>query len=175
MKEKEYCIVCGKERSPKAIKYCSKKCMGLGKQGYKICPICGIKFKEAESSLKICCSSKCSKIRRGQLHKDGIYVDSIDKMRDGFADKVEEIGRNRLWTSKHWVIQSPTGRLYECDNLLNFIRENSSLFDGTPIQAFNGFQKIKRQENKNKPHSWKGWHLISCEENKNRYRKYKKQ
>lgn len=141
--DKKYCAVCGKELHGHQIKYCSKKCMGLGKQNYKICPVCGTKFKDSATNTTVCCSIKCSKIHRRQLYEKGVYGESIKSMRVGFSDKITEIGPERHWIAKHWVIQSPSGQLYECDNLLNFIRKNPDLFDGTPKQAFDGFQKIK--------------------------------
>ena len=48
------CVVCGKEIPAQNKHYCSKKCMGLGKQGYKICPVRGKRFPEFEKSTKIC-------------------------------------------------------------------------------------------------------------------------
>ena len=58
---------------------------------------------------------------------------------------------------------------------MNFIRENSELFDGTTKQAYDGFQKNKATMEGKRPKaqskSWKGWRLISYEENKNRYHK----
>lgn len=149
--------------------------MGLGKQNYKICPICGKKFKNSKTNDTVCCSRECSKIHRAQLHKNGVYDQSIKHMRAGFGKKVKEIGPERHWIAKHWIIESPDGKIYECDNLLNFIRENPDLFDGTTKQAFDGFQKIKMTEEGKRPkspsRSWKGWHLISWSENEKRYHK----
>lgn len=174
---KKYCAVCGKELRGRQIKYCSKKCMGIGKQNYKVCPVCGKRFKDSVSNTTVCCSAECSKIHRENLHKSGLYDESIEKMRVGFSRKIEHIGREKHWVSKHWIIESPSGNVYECDNLLNFIRENSDLFDGTEKQAFDGFQKIKATQEGKRPKcpskSWKGWHLISCTENKDRYCKTK--
>lgn len=65
-----------------------KKCMGLGKQGYKTCPVCGEKLPESVKSTKICCSPECSKKYRSGKHKEGKYDDSMVKMRQGFANKV---------------------------------------------------------------------------------------
>lgn len=174
----KYCAVCGNELHGRQIKYCSKKCMGLGKQNYKTCPVCGKKFKDSESNDTVCCSAKCSKIHRSQLHQSGVYDESIKNMRTGFSKKIDEIGADNHWISKHWVIESPTGEIYECDNLMNFIRKNPDLFDGTPSQAFDGFQKIKATMNgkrrKSPSKSWKGWHLIGYSENNNKYHKSKK-
>ena len=171
--EKKYCLICGKELTGRQKKYCSKKCMGLSKQGYKICVVCGKKFKDSASNQNCCCSYECSKIHRQNLHKVGVYNDTMNKMHKRYSEKVEEIGKNNHWISKHWVISSPEGKIYECDNLLNFIREHQELFDGTVRQACDGIQKIKAsQEGKRKRPTtqWKGWKLISCTENIDRYR-----
>lgn len=170
------CIVCGKPLTGQKIKYCSPECAGrrVGKR-YKICPVCGKKFKDPPSNLTVCCSPECSKIHREQLHQDGVYKQSIENMRVGFSKKIDEIGSENHWFAKHWIIESPSGQVYECDNLMNFIRENPDLFDGTTKQAYDGFQKIKATMEGKRPKaqskSWKGWHLISYEENKNRYHK----
>lgn len=171
---KKYCAVCGKELRGRQIKYCSKKCMGLGKQNYKICPVCGKMFKDSASNMTVCCSAECSQIHRIQLHESGTYDQSIKNMRIGFSNKIDELGPERHWIAKHWVIESPSGEIFECDNLLNFIRTNPDLFDGTPRQAFDGFQKIKATMEGKRPkapsRTWKGWRLISCSENANRYK-----
>ena len=92
------CAVCGKPLIKQQIKYCSKKCMGLGKQGYKICPVCGKTFPEWERSTKICCSPECSKKYRSEQHKEGKYDDSIVRMRQGFQDKVNAMDPEEMWT-----------------------------------------------------------------------------
>ena len=147
--------------------------MGIGKQHYKTCPVCGKKFKNSAANLTVCCSSECSKIHREQLHKNGVYEEAIKNMRAGFYEKIDEIGPEKHWIAKHWVIESPDGQVFECDNLLNFIRENPDLFDGTPRQAFDGFQKIKAtmegKRKKNPSRSWKGWRLLDYGENSNKY------
>lgn len=170
---KKYCAFCGNPLSGRQIKYCSKTCMGLGKQNYKICAVCGKKFKDSVSNDTVCCSAKCSHIHRAQLHQSGVYDNSVNSMRVGFSGKIKEIGAENYWCAKHWVIESPDGNIYECDNLMHFIRENRGLFDGTARQAFDGFQKIKATQEGKRPKSpsksWKGWKLISCTENINRY------
>lgn len=158
------CAVCGKPLVRQQIKYCSKKCMGLGKQGYKICPVCGKTFPEWEKSSKICCSPECSVKHRENMHKKGIYDNSIKKMRAGFRNKVNAMDPDEMWTAKGWVIQSPGGQIYKCRNLKNFIHEHPDLFDGTPKQAFDGFAHIKSSylgKRKNPCYTWKGWKLIS--------------
>lgn len=140
--------------------------------------MCGEKFKDSASNATVCCSDECSKIHRSQLHQSGLYDKSIQNMRLGFTEKINDIGPENHWVSKRWVIESPAGQIYECDNLMNFIRKNPDLFDGTPRQAFDGFQKIRATmagtRKKNPSMSWKGWHLIRCTENDNKYHKPKK-
>lgn len=159
------CIVCGKEKPNGNKYYCSKKCMGLGKQGYKKCVVCGKEFKESNKSPVVCCSHKCSHIHRQQMHENGIYDDSIQKMRIGFSEKIEAIGAENHWIAKYWEIQSPCGEIYECKNLMHFIKTHPDLFDGTAKQAYDGFQKIKAtitgSRKRNPSRSWKGWTLIS--------------
>ena len=163
MDELKKCIICGKTLVKNQKKYCSKKCYGKSKQGYKTCPVCGKKFPEWERSLKICCSKECSKKNREEMYKRGVYSESIDKMRKGHAEKIKEIGPDNFWIAKGWVIQSPEGEIFECRNLLNFIRENPDLFDGTTKQAFDGIVKIKASyqgKRKNPCFTWKGWKLL---------------
>jgi len=65
--------------------------------------------------------------------------------------------------AKTWIIKSPSGKIYECRNLLHFIRENAELFDGSVRQAWDGITKIKytmQGKRKFPSHSWKGWTLI---------------
>lgn len=171
-KVQKYCLVCGKKLTGRQKKYCSKKCMGLSKQGYKICCVCGKRFKDSKSNQNCCCSRECSKIHRQNLHKTGVYNDTIDKMHKRHFEKIKEIGKENHWITKHWIISSPDGKIYECDNLLNFIREHQELFDGSVKQAYDGIIKIKSSlegKRKKPSYQWKGWRLISCTENKNRY------
>ena len=162
--DEKICIVCGKTYRGRNKYFCSTTCAGLSKQGYKICAGCGKPFKDSPSNLNVCCSPDCSKKHRSSLHQQGVYEESIPKMRQGFRDKVDTIGPENFWTAKGWVICSPSGETYECRNLKNFIREHSELFDGTVKQAYDGFQKIKASEQgkrKRPTHSWKGWTLKS--------------
>lgn len=171
--EQKYCLVCGKALAGRQKKYCSKKCMGLSKQGYKICVVCGKKFKDSKSNQNCCCSHECSKIHRQSLNKTGVYHDTMNRMHQRYSEKIKEIGNERHWGTKHWVISSPEGKVFECDNLLNFIRDHQELFDGTINQAYDGIRKIKSSlegKRKKPSYQWKGWKLISCSDNKNRYK-----
>ena len=169
MSTEKFCLVCGKPLGPRQTKYCSKKCMGLGKQHYGICIVCGKKFKKSPSSAVLCCSPECSYIHRSILHKSGVY--SMDSIHEGFSRKMQELGPENHWGAKHWVIQSPDGNVYECDNLLNFIRTHPELFgDCPPRRVFDGFAKIKSSmmgKRKKPSYSWRGWKLISWSDEKN--------
>lgn len=163
--EDKICKVCGKIYQSRNKYYCSRKCMGMGKQGYKICPVCGKVFKDSARNDTVCCSPKCSHAHRSELHDKGVYDEAVKKMRMGYQSKMDSIAPEDFWNSKSWVICSPTGTVYECRNLLNFIREHQELFDGTVKQAYDGFQKIKAtQQGKRQKcpsHSWKGWTLVN--------------
>ncbi|WP_069153765.1 hypothetical protein [Eisenbergiella tayi] len=78
---------------------------------------------------------------------------------------MEHYGEKHV-NAKYWRIQAPDGKIYDCQNLLYFIKQNPDLFDGTPKQAFDGFAKIKASiqgKRKNPCYTWKGWRLISWE------------
>lgn len=163
--DNKICKFCHRQYKNKNLYYCCKKCEGLAKQGYKTCSVCGKIFKDPASNTTVCCSPECSRKHRSDLHAQGVYTESIKKMRSGFRDIVDQTDPEDLWTAKGWVICSPSGEVFECRNLLNFIREHPDMFDGTPKQAYDGFQKIKATELGKRPkcpsHSWKGWTLLS--------------
>ena len=159
------CRVCGKPTGRN--KYCcSAKCYADFRQHYRLCAVCHTPFKCPPTSDVKCCSKKCSEIYRSDLHKKGVYDESISKMiaaRDAYF--AEHNGENHP-NAKRWVIQSPDGKIYECRNLLNFIRENPDLFDGTARRACDGIIKIKASmqgKRKNPCYSWRGWKLLEWE------------
>ena len=157
-----YCIVCGQKKPNKNRYYCSKKCMGEGKQNWKICVVCEKPFKDSVTNPTKCCSTACSKINRRQIKSTMANFEKLLPAKKKFQD--EHIGEKNV-TAKYWIIQSPDGKTYEIKNLFYFIKSNPELFDGTPKQAFDGFQKIKAtatgKRKINPSHSWKGWRLIS--------------
>lgn len=121
--------------------------------------------------MKTCCSPECSSIHRKMLYSSGTLTD-IHKVREKMFELSESLDASERWGTKHWVIQSPSGKVYEIDNLFNFIKNNPELFDGTPRQAYDGFSKIKASmegKRKNPSSGWKGWTLVSYSENKNAY------
>lgn len=148
-----------------------QKMYGSWKTGLQRVPCLWEKFKEWARSLKTCCSPECSSIHRKMLYSSGTLTD-IHKVREKMFELSESLDASERWGTKHWVIQSPSGKVYEIDNLFNFIKNNPELFDGTPRQAYDGFSKIKASmegKRKNPSSGWKGWTLVSYSENKNAY------
>mgnify|MGYP006957804677 FL=1 len=158
------CIICGKPKSCKNKYFCSKSCETEYKQHYRTCPICGNTFKASPSADSVCCSPACSSEHRKQLHKNGVYDNTMQRLCEGRKRFYMENSGEKHVNAKYWVIQSPIGQIYKCHNLMHFIRERPELFDGTPKQAFDGFAKIKATEKgkrtKNPSRTWKGWKLI---------------
>ena len=163
------CILCGNPKGRNKY-FCSMKCSSAYRKHLKICPVCGNQFADSPSNTTVCCSPKCSKMHRIDLHKSGAYNDSISRMlseKDKFWSC--HTGANHI-NAKHWILLSPDGKIYECQNLQNFIRGNPDLFDGTLKQAYDGIIKIKASmqgKRKNPCFTWKGWKLIDWNDQKN--------
>lgn len=156
------CTICGKPlgRNKNA---CSMACYAKLKSNYKTCIVCGKSFQDPAANETKCCSPECSSIHRRRLHETGVY--------DGTLDKAHEAAKTNPLTgrfdthmhAKSWVIQSPSGQVYECRNLKNWLREHEDLLDGTVEQAWDGISKIKysmQGKRKNPNYQWKGWTLI---------------
>ena len=157
------CKVCGKPKGRNKY-FCSKACESKYRQHQRICPVCGKSFATSPANDTVCCSPECSSIHRKQLHKNGKYDTAIAKWQKEKEKFFEEHSGEKHINAKHWIIKSPDGQIYDCQNLLYFIKQNPDLFDGTPKQAFDGFAKIKASiqgKRKNPCYTWKGWHLIS--------------
>lgn len=159
------CIMCGKPKGRNKF-FCSKFCEAKYRQHQRICPVCGKQFNASPANDNVCCSPECSSIHRKQLHKDGKYDAAISKwQKEKEKFHAEHSGEKHI-NAKHWEIQAPDGKIYDCQNLMYFIRKNPNLFDGTSKQAFDGFSKIKASiqgKRKNPCYTWKGWRLISWE------------
>jgi predicted nucleic acid-binding Zn ribbon protein len=158
------CKMCGKKISRKGNQFCSRQCYADHKKNSKECVICQKPFFAPPSSQKICCSDECSVLHRQKLHRDGVY----DKTNTKWKEKKEDYFAKHMGgehpNAKHWVIQSPSGKIYEVTNLKHFIRQNINLFDGsTERQAFDGFVHIKASalgKRKRPGYSYKGWKLL---------------
>lgn len=155
------CINCGK---PARNKFCSRACFAKYRQNYRTCIVCGKKFPVPKANSKYCCSDECSSLHRKQMHESGIYDHVTEKMLKAKEKHAQEYQGELHWNAKNWVIQSPNGKVYECRNLHDFIRQNPDLFDGTLKQAFDGFIKMKQtaqgKRKKCKSYQWKGWRLL---------------
>lgn len=136
----DICVICGRQKPRRNKYFCSNKCMGLGKQGYKICPVCGKNFK---SSSYVCCSPECSRKHRSDLHATGVYDESIKKMRKGFRGKVDDMDSEDFWKSKGWVIKSPSGQIYDVRNLMNFTENIQNCLTGHPARRLMDSQKSR--------------------------------
>lgn len=162
MSKNDKCPICGKPRGRN--KYtCSRECFAILKTQKKTCIICGTIFNDPSCNMTKTCSPECSKQNRSRLHASGIYAGSLEK--------AHEVGKNHPLTgrfethmhAKSWVIKSPEGKVYECRNLKNWLREHEHLIDGTIKQAWDGITKIKytmQGKRKHPSKSWKGWTLL---------------
>lgn len=161
----EVCIVCGEPKPKRNKMFCSKCCEATYRQKFAVCPICGNQFSKPPSSEKCCCSPVCSSAWRKKLYEAGKYDNALEVWINKKEQYLKEHTGKDHFNAKQWVIQSPTGKVYECTNLMYFIREHPELFDGTPKQAFDGFAKIKAtmqgKQRKRPSRSWKGWTLIN--------------
>lgn len=130
------------------------------------CIICGCLFDCPPSSGKITCSPECSRKHRQDLHRAGVYDQSMPAMRaKNPAAKSTENNPN----AELWVIKSPDGIIYECHNLMLWLQSHQDLIDGTPRQAWDGISKIKysmQGKRKNPSKSWKGWTLVAWGDHK---------
>ena len=162
MSKESVCINCGGPLGRNKM-YCSQRCRAEYLKSKRKCVVCGKMFYAPPSSDSKCCSKTCSKIHRSKLHASGNYNKSVPSMMKGKAEFWAEHTGEKHINAKHWIIQSPDGEIYDCQNLFFFIREHPDLFDGTERQAFDGFEKIKSSiegKRKNPSYTWKGWRLL---------------
>lgn len=142
----DVCVVCGKTKPKRNKYYCSKACEANHRQHYRVCLVCGHTFKTSPTNDNVCCSAKCSSINRQRMHKSGVYENSMQRLLEGKDRFWKEHSGEEHLNAKLWEIQSPSGQVYTCRNLMHFITTHPDLFDGTPKQAYDGFSKIKATE-----------------------------
>ncbi|MCL2034691.1 MAG: hypothetical protein FWG94_08165 [Oscillospiraceae bacterium] len=159
------CTLCGKQVKEIRRRFCSYKCAGLARQNYKLCVICGEKFSSPPSAeTKTCGNPDCVKQHRLNVSHLPQISGSVDKGREAYQSTLAGQRGPEFHGAKHWVIQAPDGKVYECRNLLHWCRENEHLFDGAARQAWDGIVKIKysMQGKRKRPvGQWKGWKLLS--------------
>lgn len=156
----------------------------------KKCIICGAVFQAPPSSKKVTCSKACRSKRAAMAAKKGHKWSaeaklrrSQEKAKDGSFDAVREKGtaaamaipegqrgpQNR--ESKIWVLIDPSGSHIPVCNLLDWARENYTLFeppcedvDKAAIRVSSGFKAIASSmrgvKSRNRTVStYKGWGL----------------
>lgn len=65
--------------------------------------------------------------------------------------------------AKEWVLKAPSGEVFHCRNLKQWLREHADMLDGTVNQAWSGIASIKASalgNRKKKVSQWKGWRLL---------------
>jgi predicted nucleic acid-binding Zn ribbon protein len=164
----KHCLVCKKEYKGRNKYTCSMACFAIYKSHKKKCVVCGREFYDSPSNDTITCSTKCSTIHRKHLHEQGVYAGTLEKAHV-VAKTNPLIGRfDTHMHAKTWRIQSPDGKIHECRNLLNWLREHEDILDGTVRQAWDGITKIKysmQGKRKFKSYQWKGWKLLEWGDN----------
>ena len=158
------CPVCGKDKGKNKLT-CSQKCSTEYKSNKKICVICGAEYRCPPTDYVKTCSAACRKALRQKVfaERKGDYMEAFEKgLEASRASPLHQRDENNI-KAKEWVLQSPDGKIYACRNLLNFIRENAEMFDGTIRQAWDGITKIKyglQGKRKSRSSQWKGWRLL---------------
>lgn len=121
------------------------------------CIVCGKLFDRNGKPTKLC-SPECREIRKKQWTQNA-YAKSREKIK--LERALQEVPEAK---AKKWILKSPDGQIYECDNLAKFFREHQHLINGTPQQARAAISNIKQKmlghvESKCIP-LWHGWDLI---------------
>lgn len=148
----------------------------------KNCLVCGKEFQASPSAKKVTCSKECMKIRRKQVSQGRkipsttIAALSSSAKQRGFTENLKKgtpaamaspkSGRFETNASaKSWILISPSGERYECQNLMCFIRKNPQLFDidGSDEEVNRvaaGIRTIKgNMKHNRRGHSYHGWVL----------------
>lgn len=156
----------------------------------KKCIICGAVFQAPPSSKKVTCSKPCQSKRAAMAAKKGHkwsaearFRRSQEKAQDGSFDAIREKGtaaamaipegqrgpQNR--ESKVWVLIDPSGNYVPVVNLLDWCRDNYTLFeppcediDKAAIRVSSGFKAIASSmrgvaSRKRPVTTYKGWGL----------------
>ena len=157
------CPICGKPKG-RNKNTCSMACYAAWKTQYKICIVCGATFADPQSNPTVTCGPDCSRQHRQELYTKGINTAALKKAHETLPFRPLTGPFVTNINAKDWIIQSPSGQIYECRNLMLWLRNHSDLLDGTPEQAWDGIAKIKytmQGKRKNPSHQWKGWRLIN--------------
>ena len=135
---------------------CAPRLKGGWTQNYKTCPVCGKRFASAPSAKKVTCSPECSRVRFPQTHgKSNPWgkaarerkKENVIKNMDKFC--LEFIHEGNLSSEKVWILKSPSGEIYEFENLKRFARESGLFANPTSAVA-----------NLCKKGSYMGWEVV---------------
>lgn len=155
------CPICGAPLKRKNQKYCSYACAGKVKQNYKICVICGKKFLSSPSArVSTCGDPTCTATFNRGI---SFAVGSAKYL----SDYKKTTQPEHLPQSKSWVLQAPNGKIYECTDLSNFVRENLDLFDNKRhSQICNELYCLKASilgtnAPRRRRSEWHGWKVLS--------------
>lgn len=172
--KKRICLNCGKELGRNKY-YCSQKCRAEHIKNMRKCIICGNEFYASPSSGKKTCSKECEKIERATNGKIGASATNLELAHDAAVKSPNSGQFETNAIAKSWVIQSPTGEIFEVNNLNLWAKEHEKLLPGTPLQFAGGIRDIKRTllgKKKRGNYQYKGWRLLYwCEENNARINK----
>ena len=133
----------------------------------RLCVICGSEFETSPTNETFTCSKECAHAYRSDFSKSQKYIDQLNKAHEVRKTLPYMCATEEFIRAKSWKIKSPDGQVYECRNLMLWLREHSDMLDGTVKQAWDGITKIKytmQGKRKNKLYQWKGWTLLEYEE-----------
>lgn len=149
-------------------------------RNYKTCAVCGKRFPCPPSAKTVTCSRECSAIHRSKTHKGkrnewtdtskwklSVKGQTKNLLRGTPAAKKSPLS-GRFPTNvnaRHWILRSPSGVLYEFDNLNLFIREHPEFFPNFQ-SARTAISAIAR--GKTRAIYYKGWSVVYRSEETNK-------
>ncbi|MNB98836.1 hypothetical protein D3C75_460950 [compost metagenome] len=155
------CPICKTNPLGRNKNCCSRACYSIYRSHTKTCVVCGKEFPSPPSSDTVTCGPVCSSENR-RLKSD-VLLSSLEKAHIAAATNPLTGRFETHVNAKEWVIQSPTGEIFRCRNLMLWLREHEDMLDGTVRQAWDGITKIKysmQGKRKHPSRQWKGWRLL---------------
>jgi hypothetical protein len=102
------------------------------------------------------------------MHEAGIYDNSLIKAHE-MAKLSPLTGKFETNNhAKYWVIEDPIGTRFEIQNLNLWCENNQHILPSSARTFYRGIQDIRKTYEGKKQrgtHQYKGWHLISWEQN----------
>lgn len=173
------CIVCGTEfppRRPSDTKAtCSARCMVMQRrikaQEKRTCRFCGKEYFGLRGRRMIFCSYSCN---TSYISTPEQVKRLTDPLRGALKTKPGQARGKEHTVASEFSIKSPDGKTYQGRNLLDFVRENPSLFDKADVEwfpvlktkpnnktcrAYKGLVSALTSKRFNS--AWKGWVAVS--------------